>query len=110
MKRHIRAIAITATPHLQRMIALCAAVVALSLFLYGFFLLEAVAHTASHAQAESKIQTLTSNVSTLEQQYLSYTSGLTLNRAQELGLVSPEDVSVVYANTPAHGLSLNVQY
>lgn len=110
MKRHIRAIAIASTPHLQRSVALCAAMVALSLFLYGFFLLEAVAHTASRAQAQGKIQKLTSSLSVLEQEYLSKTANVTLDRALSLGFVSPQSVAVVYANKPVRGLSLNVQY
>lgn len=108
-KTHIRAVAITYTPHLRRAGALFGAVVALSLFLYGFFLLEAVAHTASRTQAQRKIQTLTSQMSTLEETYLMATRHMTLDRAQELGFTAPATVATVYAGNPARGLSLRTK-
>ncbi len=86
--------------------AILGVLAALCLFLYGFFLLEAVAHTASRTQAQSKIQNYTSKLSSLEQDYLSQTREMTLDRAHELGLVTPKDISTVYINDPARALSL----
>lgn len=104
----MRAIAITYTPHLQRSMALMGAVCALCLFIYGFFLLEAVAHTASRTEAQGKIESYTSKLSTLEETYLSATRNMTLDRAKELGFVSPH-VSTVYVSDPAHALSMRGQ-
>lgn len=109
MQRKIRAIAITYTPPLRRAAAMFGIVAALSLFLYGFFLLEAVAHTASRAQAQKQIENLTSKLSGLEEKYLAGSKGLTLDRAYALGFVAPKDVSTVYATNRAGGLSLRTQ-
>lgn len=109
MQRKIKAIAIAYNPHLSRAIALLGALAAVCLFLYAFFLLEAVAHTASRTHAQSEIKTLTSKLSTLEQAYLADTRGMTLERAGELGLVAPAEVSVVYVSDPAHALSLRTR-
>jgi hypothetical protein len=106
MKRNIRAIAIAYTPHLSRAMAGFGAVAALCLFLYGFFLLEAVAHTASRTQAQTKIQSYTSKLSTLEQTYLSATRDMTLDRASDLGFVTPKETSTVYVTDPSHALSM----
>ncbi len=110
MQRQLNAIAITYTPHLSRATAIFGAVIALSLFLYGFFLLEAVAHTASRTQAQRKIESLTSSLSTLEQKYLSRTKDMTLDRAYALGFVTPESVSTVYASGPARTLTLRTDH
>ncbi len=106
MKNNLQAVAISYTPHLRRAGALFGAVVALSLFLYGFFLLEAVAHTASRTQAQRQIQSLTSQMSGLEEKYLASTQHMTLELAGELGFAAPASVATVYAGGPARGLSL----
>jgi len=108
MKGKIRTIAIVYTPHLRRSAALFAIVIALSLFLYGFFLLEAVAHTASRTQAQHKIRLLTSQMSELEQTYLAATRTMTRERAGELGFVRPASVATVYASA-GRELSFNTQ-
>jgi len=109
MQRKIRAIAIVYTPHLSRAAALFGAVAALSLFLYGFFLLEAVAHTANRTQAQREIGSLTSKLSGLEETYLSSTRSMTLERAHALGFVTPEKVATVYVSDPSRSLSLRGQ-
>jgi uncharacterized protein YdbL (DUF1318 family) len=96
--------------HLARMIAVCAAAIAIALFLYGFFLLEAVAHTASRAEAQGSIETLTGELSALEQEYLAQTAAMTLEKAKNLGFVSPSEVAVIYADRTAHTLSVNMRY
>jgi hypothetical protein len=110
MERQIKTIAAIYTPHLTKAVAALAVVIALSLFLYGFFLLEAVAHTASRTHAQREIANLTSTLGSLEQEYLSKTRTITLEHARALGFVAPVDVSVVYAGGPAHALSARVQY
>lgn len=95
------------TPHLTRAMATCAVLVALSVFIYGVFLLEAVGNTAQRAAAERQIHTLTSQVSTLEQTYLSKTREMTLERAHTLGYVTPEKVTTVFATEGSDSLSLN---
>lgn len=109
MQRKIRAIAIVYTPPLRRAAALFAVVAALSLFLYGFFLLEAVAHTAGRTHAQHEIQSLNSKLSSLEQSYLVSTRGMTLERAQALGFVTPEHVATVYVTDPARALSVRTR-
>ena len=109
MNKNIRAIAAVYTPHLSRAAALCAAVAALCLFLYGFFLLEAVAHTASRTEASRQINDVSSKLSSLEETYLADTRAMTLERAQGLGLVAPTEVATVYVSDPAGALSLRTQ-
>ena len=109
MQRKIRAIAIVYTPHLSRALALCAIVAAVCLFMYGFFLLEAVAHTAGRTQAQHKIQSLTSKLSSLEENYLISTRGMTLERAHALGFVTPSKLSRVYVTDHTRALSLSAQ-
>lgn len=95
---------------MRKAIALCAIGVALSLFLYGFFLLAAVSHTASRADAERKLESVTARVSNLEQEYLLKTKTMTLERAREMGLYPPQDVSLVYVSGQGDALSAHVQY
>jgi len=81
------------------------ALIVLSAFAYGFFLLEAVSHAASQAEARREIVALSSKVGTLQSQYLSATKALTPERARAMGFVAPEHVAVVYATE--HTLSLS---
>lgn len=92
--------------YVTRTIALCAAVCALSVFLYGVFLLQAVAHTAQRTGSERQITKLTSKLGELEVAYLSQTQALTPEQATTLGFVTPQAVDTVYANTQARSLSL----
>ncbi len=91
----------------RRIVALLVATIALSVFIYGFFLLEAVSHAANQAQARQEISKLSSKVGQLQSQYLSATRALTPERARSLGFVAPTDVAVVYAS--ADGLSLSLR-
>ena len=100
----MRSIALTYTPHLTRTIAILASALMLSVFLYGFFLLEAVAHAASLTDATHSIRSLQGEVSKLEEQYLSATKDITRERAAELGFVAPISVSTVFAVNPAKSL------
>ncbi len=94
----MKSIAITCTPYLARMSAVLAAVIALSVLLYGVFLLEAVANTAKRTAAERAVRDITSRVSSLEGKYLAHTQTLTLARATELGFVVPADTATVFAS------------
>ncbi|HVV39142.1 MAG TPA: hypothetical protein VHD31_02335 [Candidatus Paceibacterota bacterium] len=100
----MKSIAITYTPILHRVIALLAAVTVLAVFLYGFFLLEAVANTAKRAAAEKHVAELTSQMGALEQQYLTQTRDLTLDQAHQMGFESPKTVTTVYAAGPSKAL------
>ncbi len=102
----MRHIAHAYTPYAHRVLALLAAVVALSVVLYGIFLLEAVGNTAKRTAAERAIRSLTSEVSTLEQAYLTHTRDITAARAQALGFVSPESITTLYATRAEHALTL----
>jgi hypothetical protein len=103
----MHAIATTWTPYLTRAMAALAAITALSVFLYGIFLLEAVGNTAQRSAAERDIRALTSKVSSLEQAYLAQTREMTLERAHALGFVTPATVTTVFATAGADSLSLN---
>lgn len=94
----------TYSPHVTRLIAGCAGVIALSLFLYGIFLLEAVAHTAARAEAKHESKQVISRLSVLESEYLEKTRQVTLERALMLGFVEPKQVTTVYATAAALSL------
>ncbi|MBX4192556.1 hypothetical protein KW798_03670 [Candidatus Parcubacteria bacterium] len=98
-------LALTYQPYMARAMALCAAVIVISVFLYGFLLLEAVGHTASRSQAESKIRQITSELGTLEANYLHSTKEVTPELAASLGFVKPIETSVLFVGDTA--LSLN---
>jgi len=91
--------------YISRTIAVSAAVCALSVFLYGVFLLQAVAHTAQRTGAERQITKLTSKLGELEVKYLSQTQALTPEQAAALGFVRPSSVDTVYATVPGSSLS-----
>jgi hypothetical protein len=86
--------------------ALLAFVCAASVFLYGVFLLEAVAHTAARARAAEAVTELKSKLSDVESQYLVATQAITPARAQALGFVPPKTVATVYAANPSQVLTL----
>ncbi|MSR70846.1 hypothetical protein EXS62_02295 [Candidatus Kaiserbacteria bacterium] len=88
-----------------RTMALLAGAVALCLFLYGAFLLGAVAHAAGRTQAERQVRTTLAQVGTLENRYLALTKAISPERAATMGFVSPVAVSTVYADAHA-GLTL----
>lgn len=88
---------------------LCAAV-AVSLFLYGAFLLTAVQHTAARAAAERSINSATARLSVLEERYLTQTQWLTRERAAALGFVAPARVTTVFSNAQNTALTLREGY
>jgi hypothetical protein len=104
----MKAIAITYTPVFAKLNAGLAAVIALSVLLYGVFLLEAVANTAKRTAAERETRSLASGTSELEGQYLAHTKSLTLERAAELGYVAPAQTTTVFAAAEPRALSAAV--
>lgn len=88
-----------------RMAAVLAGLCALCVFLYGAFLLGAVAHAAKHTAAEREAVKLTRSISILEGEYLSKTKVLTAQTARDMGFVAPVAVSTVHLDTPI--LTLN---
>ena len=72
---------------------------ALVVFLYGVFLLGAVAHTVARAAAEQEIQDSIMQLGSLETAYLLEIRALSLERARSLGFVLPAAVTTVYAHT-----------
>lgn len=87
--------------YLPRIAALMATIFAISIFLYGIFLLEAVAQAASKTTAERQIESLSSQLGVLEGKYLSATQALTPQRAEALGYVAPARISTVVVQGPA---------
>ena len=100
----MKSIAITYTPVLNKVSTVLAGLIALSVLLYGIFLLEAVANTAKRTAAEKQVRELTAQTGTLEAQYLSLTQEMTPARAQALGFVTPQKVTTVYAVAPSQTL------
>lgn len=92
--------------YVRRVMAVSAAVFALSAFMYGAFLLTAVERTAGRASAEESIQNLTVELASLQSRYLAETRNLTPERAQELGLITPSQSTTLFAEAQAPTLSL----
>ena len=88
--------------YVGKVVAVLVGITALSVFMYGAFLLGAVAHAAGRTAAEQKIRTVSSAVSTLEGKFLTETKSLSLEKATAMGFVSPVAVATVYAgnNSP----------
>lgn len=93
--------------YVARSAALLAAFCTLSVFLYGIFLLMAVAHTAARTAAERKINTITANLGNIEMQYLTQQRSLTPELAQELGFEKPQVVSTVFSTARTNTLTIN---
>jgi hypothetical protein len=91
--------------HIARAYALFAAVCAISVFMYGVFLLMAISHAAKLSSIKQESKELTSKVGLLESKYYTYTKELTPERAQSLGFVTPQDIARVYTSSLS-GLSL----
>ncbi len=90
--------------YIGRCIALFAGSIGLAAFLYGAFLLGAVAHAAGRTAAERQVQRLSSEISGLESTYLTEAKALSPERAAEMGFVAPSGITTVYAGEP--GLTL----
>ena len=103
----VERVAVAYQQYLSRVIVFLVVVCAVSAFLYGIFLLEAVGQTASRTSAERQINDLTGQLSTLEGQYLATAKELTPERAQALGYVTPAEVSTVVVNGNTSSLSFN---
>lgn len=95
--------------YVRRVVGVLVACVAISTFSYAFFLLGAVSHAASQAEARREIAALSAEVGKLQSQYLSATKALTPQRARSMGFVSPVHVAVVYAEQGTLSLSLKTQ-
>ena len=92
--------------YVNRLAFVLACVCAVSVLLYGVFLLEAVAHAAAKTTAQRQLQQVSAELSDLEAQYLSYSQGLTKEKAIQLGFVMPKEVTTVFATAAVGALSL----
>lgn len=92
-------------PYVSRTIVVLSIVLAVSIFLYSAFLLEAVAHAASKTVAEAQVRSIGVHLSTLESQYLALTQAITPQKAAALGFVQPAVVLSTYATSQAGSLS-----
>lgn len=88
----------------KRTMASLAALCAVSVFLYGAFLLMAVAHAAELRTIEDTLMSLESEASQLQSEYLIKTKALTLEHARALGFVEPIAQTTVAAGDA--GLSI----
>jgi hypothetical protein len=107
-QRSLERVAVIYQPYLSRAAALMTVIIAVSAFMYGIFLLEAVAHAGSRTAAERAIRDISTKLSVLEGQYLEATQALTPTRAKALGFVTPEKVSTVYTKGTDGTLSFGV--
>ena len=105
--QHVLTRAIRFDMYLSRIAATLSALFALSIFLYGTFLLMAVAHTAARTDIQQKMSAITSHVSQLETQYLAASKSLTLERAVALGFVVPKEVVSMYTAKDSIQLGYN---
>lgn len=87
-----------------RLVASLAAVCTVSVFMYGAFLLMAVAHAAELRVIEEELVVLESEASTLQSQYIVKTKALTIEHARALGFVEPIAQTTVAAGDA--GLSI----
>lgn len=92
--------------YVARVAAMLAIVCAASVFLYGAFLLMAVAHAAHMSNAQHEIKSLTGKLGSAESQYLAATNAISLATATAMGLVKPTSVAIVSA-AKAGELTLN---
>ena len=106
MPKQIKTIALESELYINRTSVLLACVCAVSVLLYGIFLLEAVAHAASQTAAQRRIGQLSVQLGDLEAQYLAYSQSLTEQRASQLGFIAPKEVSTVFATAATQALSL----
>lgn len=93
--------------YLSRSAAILGALCTLSVFLYGIFLLMAVAHTAARSEAQRQINSISAHLGDMEMQYLSQQRTFTPERAQELGYVEPKSVSTVSDSAALKTLTIN---
>lgn len=103
--RGIEHVAAVYQPYLNRALILLTVVLAMSVFLYGAFLLEAVAHAASKTTADAQIESVSEQLSSLETQYLALTQAITPEKATALGFVAPTTLTSVYAHGESGSLS-----
>ncbi|HVZ75887.1 MAG TPA: hypothetical protein VG934_01290 [Candidatus Paceibacterota bacterium] len=103
----MKSIAITYTPYLNRLNALFAAVIALSVFFYGVFLLEAVANAAKRTDAQKELSAITTHIGEMETGYLAATRDLTLDSVKAMGYVAPAGITTVLADGSMKALSEN---
>ena len=92
VQKKIEHTAIAYQPYLARVAAALVVLCALSAFMYGIFLLEAVGQAASRTSAERQIRELSGKLSMLEGDYLAATKELTPDLAHKLGYVAPAKV------------------
>ncbi|HEY6021061.1 MAG TPA: hypothetical protein VIY48_14485 [Candidatus Paceibacterota bacterium] len=81
--------------YVSRVAATLAIICAVSVFLYGTFLLMAVAHATHMTSAQEQIKDLTGKLSEAESQYLSATNAISLATATNMGLVKPASIAIV---------------
>ena len=106
---HTRASAIALTQvYTNRALALLSLLLGLSVFLYATFLLLTVTHAAGQTALQRQIESISSDVSDMETQYLLATRGITPDKALALGFTTPAHVSTVFAT--AGSLSLSLRY
>ena len=85
------------------------AALAISLFLYGAFLILAVEHTAARAAAEQKIAAESTRLSALEGRYLTQARDFTLERAMALGFVQAAQTITLFSDAKNSALTLRGQ-
>lgn len=89
-----------------RVAALLGGLVALLAFLYGAFLLGAVAHTAAQTKIDRELGALKEEVNASEAQYFAALRSVTPEQAQALGFVAPAETTTVFATAASKVLSL----
>lgn len=104
MQRTLEAIAVY-DAYTPKAAAILSGICAVSVFLYGIFLLLAVVHTTQRTALEKQITVHMALLGDLEAQYLAQTKNFTPERAQELGFAAPVAVTTVFAGGAAAALA-----
>lgn len=95
--------------YIARLTTIVGIACAVCVFLYAFFLLGAVSHTASRSDAGRAVLALNSSLASLQSEYLTHSQSITPALAQELGYTEPIARSEVYARSSSSLLTLHTQ-
>ena len=93
-------------PVARQIITFASIVCFISVMLYGMFLLFAIGKAAAQQKYEGDARDIIASLATLETHYLAASNALTLQKAQELGLVIIPSAQVAYVEADAPTLSL----
>lgn len=81
------------------------AVILSEIGLYWYFIGQAIYNTVALQKMDTKISTLSSNISELESVYITKTANITALEAEKLGFIEPRNVEFISARALGRGLA-----